>query len=55
MILKIQEETLNKYGKLLIHGRGNDRWFDKSFCLVVTKSANIGANVEHSWYVDCIG
>jgi len=36
-------------GKDLIHGSGGNRWFDKSFNLVVYKSCVAGINAEHSW------
>ncbi len=40
---------LNEYCRLMMHGRGNDRWFEKSFCLIVGTNGRIGLNVEHSW------
>ncbi|CAK9298380.1 unnamed protein product [Gordionus sp. m RMFG-2023] len=40
---------LDAYAGSLLHGKGNDRWFDKSFTLVVFKNARIGFNAEHSW------
>jgi hypothetical protein len=36
-------------GKILLHGSGGDRWFDKSVTLVVFADARAGLNVEHSW------
>ena len=33
----------------LIHGNGANRWFDKSFTLVVGANGKSGLNVEHSW------
>jgi len=36
-------------GKDLIHGSGGNRWFDKSFNLVVYKSCVAGINAEHAW------
>jgi carnitine O-palmitoyltransferase 1 len=33
----------------MLHGKGYDRWFDKSFNLIVTKNGRVGLNVEHSW------
>ena len=40
---------LNDYCRLMMHGKGNDRWFDKSFCLVVGANGRMGMNIEHSW------
>jgi carnitine O-palmitoyltransferase 1 len=36
-------------GKDLIHGSGGNRWFDKSFNLVVYKNSVAGINAEHAW------
>lgn len=33
---------------MLFHGDGYNRWFDKSVQIIVTDSAYVGANVEHS-------
>ncbi|NXU54117.1 CPT1A palmitoyltransferase, partial [Turnix velox] len=43
------EKSMDAYAKSLIHGRCYDRWFDKSFTLVVFKNARMGLNAEHSW------
>ncbi|XP_032804808.1 carnitine O-palmitoyltransferase 1, liver isoform-like [Petromyzon marinus] len=43
------ERTLNDYSKSLLHGKCYDRWFDKSFSLVVFKNGKTGINAEHSW------
>ncbi|XP_045529259.1 carnitine O-palmitoyltransferase 2, mitochondrial isoform X1 [Pieris brassicae] len=32
-----------------LHSDGNNRWFDKSFSLIVTKDGVSGINFEHSW------
>ena len=40
------------YLQILLHGKGNDRWYDKSICVVVSKNGRIGCNVEHAWYDD---
>lgn len=40
---------LDNYGRMLLHGRGYDRWFDKSFNLIVAKNGKFGFNAEHSW------
>ncbi len=33
----------------MLHGKGYDRWFDKSFNLVFSKNGRVGLNAEHSW------
>nr|XP_034984544.1 carnitine O-palmitoyltransferase 1, muscle isoform-like [Zootoca vivipara] len=43
------EDSLDLYSKSLLHGRCYDRWFDKSFTLVVYRNGKLGANAEHSW------
>ncbi|CAG9856114.1 unnamed protein product [Phyllotreta striolata] len=40
---------LDKYGRHLLHGKGYDRWFDKSFTLCISSNGRIGFNAEHSW------
>ncbi|KAK9738042.1 Carnitine O-palmitoyltransferase N-terminus [Popillia japonica] len=40
---------LDKCGKNLLHGKGYDRWFDKSFTLCVGSNGRVGFNAEHSW------
>ncbi|XP_068785412.1 carnitine O-palmitoyltransferase 1, liver isoform-like [Struthio camelus] len=40
---------LDAYAKALLHGRCHDRWFDKSFNLVVFDDGTMGLNVEQSW------
>ncbi|XP_071590414.1 carnitine O-palmitoyltransferase 1, muscle isoform [Heliangelus exortis] len=40
---------MDAYAKSLLHGHCFDRWFDKSFTLVVYKNGKLGANAEHSW------
>lgn len=41
--------ALSSYAKDLLHGNTNDRWFDKTFNIIVFKNGIYGANVEHSW------
>ncbi|XP_030337878.1 carnitine O-palmitoyltransferase 1, liver isoform isoform X4 [Strigops habroptila] len=41
--------SLDVYAKSLIHGRCYDRWFDKSFTLIIFKNGRMGLNAEHSW------
>ncbi|OAF70318.1 hypothetical protein A3Q56_01973 [Intoshia linei] len=38
-----------RYAKLCLHGKGYDRWFDKSICYIVFKDTQIGFVAEHSW------
>jgi len=35
--------------RTFLHGRAENRWFDKSFSMVVTADAQLGLNFEHSW------
>ncbi|XP_040289592.1 carnitine O-palmitoyltransferase 1, brain isoform isoform X1 [Bufo bufo] len=41
--------SLDAYAKSLLHGKCYDRWFDKSFSLVVFQNGKVGLNAEHSW------
>lgn len=40
---------LNEFGHSMLHGKGYDRWFDKSFTLIVCANGMVGFNAEHSW------
>lgn len=40
---------LSAIGRSLLHGKCYNRWFDKSFNLVVFKNGRFGVNAEHSW------
>ncbi|XP_045462962.1 carnitine O-palmitoyltransferase 1, liver isoform isoform X2 [Harmonia axyridis] len=40
---------LDEYAKCLLHGKGYDRWFDKSFTLCFGTNGKVGFNAEHSW------
>ncbi|VEN55359.1 unnamed protein product [Callosobruchus maculatus] len=40
---------LDNYGRALLHGKGYDRWFDKSFTLCIGENGRIGFNAEHTW------
>ncbi|XP_014240868.1 carnitine O-palmitoyltransferase 1, liver isoform isoform X1 [Cimex lectularius] len=44
-----EPHKLDIYGRNLLHGKGYDRWFDKSFTLCVGNNGRIGFNSEHSW------
>ncbi|CAG9129159.1 unnamed protein product [Plutella xylostella] len=51
--LILDEETIHddKHSilKQYLHADGTNRWFDKSFSLIVTKDGVSGINFEHSW------
>ncbi|XP_052746902.1 carnitine O-palmitoyltransferase 1, muscle isoform-like [Bicyclus anynana] len=40
---------LDEYGRVLLHGAGHDRWFDKSFNLCFSTDGSVGFNTEHTW------
>ncbi|GAB6018551.1 hypothetical protein CHUAL_000246 [Chamberlinius hualienensis] len=42
-------EKLDRFGRMLLHGKGYDRWFDKSMNLIIAKNGKVGFNAEHSW------
>lgn len=42
-------EKLDRFGRMLLHGKGYDRWFDKSMNLIVARNGKVGFNAEHSW------
>uniref|UniRef100_A0A8B9YK21 Palmitoyl thioesterase CPT1C n=1 Tax=Bos mutus grunniens TaxID=30521 RepID=A0A8B9YK21_BOSMU len=44
--------SLDAYAHALLAGQGHDRWFDKSFSLIVFSNGKLGLSVEHSW-ADC--
>ncbi|XP_050446529.1 carnitine O-palmitoyltransferase 2, mitochondrial isoform X3 [Cataglyphis hispanica] len=39
----------NKLLRTYLHADGTNRWFDKSFSLIVSKDGYSGINFEHSW------
>nr|XP_061805258.1 carnitine O-palmitoyltransferase 1, liver isoform-like isoform X2 [Nerophis lumbriciformis] len=41
--------NLDRYAKSLLHGKCYDRWYDKSFSIVIYKNGKNGLNAEHSW------
>ena len=41
-------ETLIDTSRLMMHGDGKDRWFDKSLQLIVCRNGTTALNVEHS-------
>nr|VZI47521.1 unnamed protein product [Spirometra erinaceieuropaei] len=42
-------KNINAFAKSALCGKCCDRWFDKSFALIVYKDAKFAANSEHSW------
>ncbi|KAM5297911.1 palmitoyl thioesterase CPT1C isoform 3-T3 [Glossophaga mutica] len=44
--------SLDAYAHALLAGNGHDRWYDKSFTLIVFSNGKLGLSVEHSW-ADC--
>jgi carnitine O-palmitoyltransferase 1, liver isoform len=51
-VVTLQDNTVQDWssmGRDLIHGNGSNRWFDKSFNLVIYKNGITGFNAEHSW------
>lgn len=42
-------KKLDRFGEAMLHGNGYDRWFDKSFNIVVGSNGRAGFNGEHSW------
>lgn len=46
---KNDPSKLDRFGQLLLHGKGNDRWYDKSLSLIVSRTGRSGFNVEHSF------
>ncbi|XP_058800477.1 carnitine O-palmitoyltransferase 1, liver isoform-like isoform X2 [Phymastichus coffea] len=46
---KDDPEKLNKFSAAGLHGKGYDRWFDKSFNLCVSTNGKAIIHAEHSW------
>ncbi|XP_069857049.1 palmitoyl thioesterase CPT1C isoform X2 [Dipodomys merriami] len=44
--------SLDAYAHRLLAGHGHDRWYDKSFTLIVFSNGKLGLSMEHSW-ADC--
>ena len=42
-------EDPTKLSRLFLFGDGRNRWFDKSFSLLVTENGKAAVNFEHSW------
>ncbi|XP_053398248.1 carnitine O-palmitoyltransferase 1, liver isoform-like [Mercenaria mercenaria] len=43
------QKSFDNFAGAMLHGNGSNRWFDKSFNLVITPNGRIGFNAEHSW------
>ncbi|KAK6618059.1 hypothetical protein RUM44_002501 [Polyplax serrata] len=42
-------ENVDKIMRTYLHGDGLNRWFDKSFSLIISKDGLAAVNFEHSW------
>ena len=42
---------LDKFGRLMLHGKGYDRWFDKSFNLIVGRNGRVSS---HLYAANCV-
>ena len=40
---------LDRFERAMLRGKGYDRWYDKSFNVIVMKNGRIDFNAEHSW------
>ncbi|XP_042907530.1 carnitine O-palmitoyltransferase 2, mitochondrial isoform X2 [Parasteatoda tepidariorum] len=43
------EKDLVPYARQMLHGHSHNRWFDKSFSLIITKDGKAALNFEHAW------
>jgi carnitine O-acetyltransferase len=43
-----EPETLDEHARVMLHGDGRNRWFDKSFQVIVQENGQLGPNAEHS-------
>lgn len=48
-IVPNEGRKIDGLGCAMLHGSGFNRWFDKSFNVIITKDAKAGMNIEHSW------
>eukprot|EP01119_Soliformovum_irregulare_P016454 TRINITY_DN4758_c0_g1_i1.p1 TRINITY_DN4758_c0_g1~~TRINITY_DN4758_c0_g1_i1.p1 ORF type:complete len:660 (-),score=192.99 TRINITY_DN4758_c0_g1_i1:59-2038(-) len=51
-VLALDDESpkdLDEASRQFLHGNGFNRWFDKSFSLLVAKNGEAAINFEHSW------
>lgn len=50
--LCLDDETMRDHIHIshnMLHGDGCNRWYDKSFSIIITKDGNAAINFEHSW------
>lgn len=40
-------EKLDQYGRILLHGTGHDRWFDKSFTLCIGNNGRVSNIIDN--------
>ena len=43
--LQNDPSKLDNFGRAMLHGKGYDRWFDKSFTLVVASNGRVFASI----------
>ena len=41
ILFKDDDEETTEFARILLHGKGYDRWFDKSFNLIFSKNARV--------------
>ena len=46
---RMAAQEVSAQGSTLLHGSGRNRWFDKSFELIVCANGRAAVNFEHSW------
>ncbi|XP_065052608.1 carnitine O-palmitoyltransferase 1, liver isoform-like [Rhopilema esculentum] len=49
IFVKDDPDQMDEFARSNLHGNGYNRWFDKSFTLIVCKNGKVGFNTEHSW------
>lgn len=42
IFLQSTQNDINAFSKRMLHGKGYDRWFDKSFNLIICKNGQVG-------------
>ncbi|XP_020843458.1 carnitine O-palmitoyltransferase 2, mitochondrial-like [Phascolarctos cinereus] len=42
-------QDADHFTRIMLYGNGHNRWFDKSFNLILTKDGSAAINFEHSW------
>jgi len=42
-------KQFDAYAQSMLHGKGYNIWFDKSFNIIISKNGVAGINIEHSW------